>query len=190
MAVRSLSPRTRFETLKRDSFTCRYCGAKSPDAILEIDHLVPVCQGGTDDPVNLITSCWDCNRGKGAVTLDVVITGQDPYQMAVERLEQQRQIKELNALLKQEREALTEAAGALMTYWLQELGKLSQAQLHGDEDVYADRREMSWLKNTVRWCPPEQIKDFMDFAILKGKTRGLRYVMACCRNLRQRQEGV
>lgn len=62
---KSLSKSVRFEVFKRDSFTCQYCGAKAPDVILEIDHINPVCKGGKNDLMNLITSCRDCNRGKG-----------------------------------------------------------------------------------------------------------------------------
>lgn len=61
---RSVTPRKRFETLKRDKFTCQYCGAKAPDAILHVDHIVPFSKGGTCDMMNLVTSCADCNNGK------------------------------------------------------------------------------------------------------------------------------
>lgn len=54
----------RFEVFKRDSFTCQYCGAKAPDVLLEIDHIEPVARGGTNDLLNLITSCVACNAGK------------------------------------------------------------------------------------------------------------------------------
>jgi 5-methylcytosine-specific restriction endonuclease McrA len=66
-----LPPKLRFEILKRDNFTCRYCGRKPPEVVLEIDHIIPVVEGGTNDWGNLITSCFDCNRGKGKS----VITG-------------------------------------------------------------------------------------------------------------------
>lgn len=36
--------------------------------VLVIDHVTPVVQGGTNDPANLITSCFDCNAGKGGHT--------------------------------------------------------------------------------------------------------------------------
>lgn len=61
---KSLSKKIRFEVFKRDSFTCQYCGRKAPDVILEIDHIEPVSKGGTNDILNLVTSCSDCNRGK------------------------------------------------------------------------------------------------------------------------------
>ena len=60
-----ISKRTRFEVFKRDRFTCQYCGRMSPDVILEVDHIKPVAEGGTNKMINLITSCRDCNRGKG-----------------------------------------------------------------------------------------------------------------------------
>lgn len=60
-----LSKTTRFEVFKRDSFTCRYCGSKAPDVILEVDHINPVSKGGDNELMNLITSCFVCNRGKG-----------------------------------------------------------------------------------------------------------------------------
>ena len=55
----------RFDVFRRDNFTCVYCGAKSPDVTLECDHKIAVANGGTDDMENLVTACWDCNRGKG-----------------------------------------------------------------------------------------------------------------------------
>lgn len=54
----------RFEVFKRDSFTCQYCGAKSPDVVLHLDHITPVADGGTNDILNLVTACRDCNSGK------------------------------------------------------------------------------------------------------------------------------
>lgn len=59
-----ISKKTRFEVFKRDSFTCQYCGRKAPDVLLVIDHIEPVSKGGTNDILNLITSCQDCNAGK------------------------------------------------------------------------------------------------------------------------------
>ena len=55
----------RFEVFKRDKFTCQYCGREAPDVILEIDHIMPIAEGGDNSIMNLITSCRDCNRGKG-----------------------------------------------------------------------------------------------------------------------------
>jgi hypothetical protein len=66
----SVPVRVRMEILKRDRFTCAYCGAHPPDVLLEVDHIVPRAAGGTDDPQNLTTACWNCNRGKADRLLD------------------------------------------------------------------------------------------------------------------------
>ena len=61
---KNLSKSVRFEVFKRDSFTCQYCGKSAPDVVLEVDHIIPVSKGGDNDISNLITACFDCNRGK------------------------------------------------------------------------------------------------------------------------------
>lgn len=65
-----VSPKVRFEVLKRDRFTCQYCGITAIDHLLHVDHVKPVVEGGSDDPLNLVTSCRDCNLGKGARPLE------------------------------------------------------------------------------------------------------------------------
>lgn len=65
-----ISKSLRFDIFHRDGFTCQYCGQQPPEAVLEIDHVMPVVEGGTNDPLNLITACDNCNRGKGAKLLD------------------------------------------------------------------------------------------------------------------------
>lgn len=62
----AISKKTRFEVFKRDSFKCQYCGRSAPEVILHVDHISPVAKGGTNDIFNLVTSCADCNGGKGA----------------------------------------------------------------------------------------------------------------------------
>lgn len=61
-----VTPKIRFEVLKRDNFTCQYCGAHGEGVVLEVDHIIPISKGGTSDIGNLITACFDCNRGKGS----------------------------------------------------------------------------------------------------------------------------
>lgn len=72
----TVTKRTRFEVLKRDNHTCRYCGAAAPDAILTVDHVTPVSLGGSDDPSNLVAACRDCNYGKGSTTPDAELVAQ------------------------------------------------------------------------------------------------------------------
>lgn len=61
---RSINARLRFKILKRDNFTCQYCGQKAPDVVLNIDHIEPFSKGGKTNEKNLITSCFLCNIGK------------------------------------------------------------------------------------------------------------------------------
>ena len=61
-----VSKRLRYEVLRRDNYTCRYCGAFAPQAVLEVDHVTPRKHGGKDAPENLVAACQDCNRGKSA----------------------------------------------------------------------------------------------------------------------------
>jgi hypothetical protein len=66
MARVGLSKSKRFNVFKRDSFTCQYCGATPPRVVLEVDHINPIAKGGKNSIDNLITACFDCNRGKSA----------------------------------------------------------------------------------------------------------------------------
>lgn len=66
----SVTKRTRFEVLRRDEHTCQYCGAKAPDVMLHVDHVMPVSLGGSDRPDNLVAACKDCNTGKASIAPD------------------------------------------------------------------------------------------------------------------------
>jgi len=66
----AISKRTRYEALRRDNFTCRYCGSKAPDVELHVDHVMPTALGGSDKPDNLVAACRDCNSGKASTDPD------------------------------------------------------------------------------------------------------------------------
>lgn len=66
----AVSKRLRFEILRRDNHTCRYCGASAPDVPLRVDHVTPEALGGRTEPSNLVTACEPCNSGKSSVALD------------------------------------------------------------------------------------------------------------------------
>lgn len=61
-----LSDSLRYDVLKKDNFTCRFCGAsaKNDGVKLEVDHILPVSKGGKTEINNLQTLCERCNRGK------------------------------------------------------------------------------------------------------------------------------
>lgn len=64
IAGRNVPNEIREEVLKRDNFTCQYCGRKGEGVELEIDHIIPMTRGGKTDIRNLITACKECNRAK------------------------------------------------------------------------------------------------------------------------------
>lgn len=66
----SVSRLLRFEVFRRDGYTCFYCGRRAPTVILEADHKTPRSAGGPDTIDNLVTACWDCNRGKGPLPFE------------------------------------------------------------------------------------------------------------------------
>ena len=99
----------RFEVLKRDSFRCQYCGrsADDPDVKLEIDHIVPVSKGGDNSIMNLITSCRDCNRGKGAKKLSDE-TALAKQKKTLDEIQERKEMIEMMAKWKMELMAETE----------------------------------------------------------------------------------
>ena len=59
---------TKREILRRDDYTCQYCGQHV--AYLTIDHIVPRRLGGEHSWENLVAACPSCNHRKGGRTLD------------------------------------------------------------------------------------------------------------------------
>ena len=114
---KGIPPRVRFEVFKRDSFTCVYCGAKSPGVVLHADHVVPLAEGGADEIGNLVTSCAKCNGGKGAIPL----TAAAEAHVRASALQRQREIAEVDAAYnewrKERREAVEATAARMVALW-------------------------------------------------------------------------
>lgn len=52
-----------------DEYTLFYC--LRPDYRSgTVDHVMPVCKGGSDDMDNLVLCCWECNTSKNINTLE------------------------------------------------------------------------------------------------------------------------
>jgi len=64
----------RMKIFERDNFTCKMCGQSAPNVKLELDHIIPIAEGGTDNEENLRTSCYACNRGRAGL-IPKTITG-------------------------------------------------------------------------------------------------------------------
>jgi hypothetical protein len=94
----TITRKQRFDVFNRDNFTCRYCGRKTPEVILELDHIIPISKGGLNEPDNLITSCFECNRGKGKTLLDTVLLDKDIHDQTILMAEKEMQLNEYNYL--------------------------------------------------------------------------------------------
>lgn len=93
-----ISKKLRFEVFKRDNFTYQYCGRQTPNVILELDHIVPISKDGDDDIQNLITSCFECNRGKAGTPLTFVKTRADLQEDLLNLAEKELQLREYRKL--------------------------------------------------------------------------------------------
>ena len=59
-----ISGTLRYEVLKRAKFRCELCGISADDKALEVDHIIPRNNDGTDDISNLQSLCYSCNAMK------------------------------------------------------------------------------------------------------------------------------
>lgn len=114
---KSISPTLRFEVFKRDSFTCQYCGRKSPEVILQVDHIVPVSSGGINDIVNLITSCKECNCGKGKRSLATKEMVEKSYDAVRELSDRAEQLTLMAKWQKEIQDAEGLASQVVASYW-------------------------------------------------------------------------
>jgi hypothetical protein len=150
---KSLSKKVRFEVFKRDKFQCQYCGEKAPDVVLNVDHIDPVANGGTNEVINLVTSCFDCNQGKKARLLsdDTVI---------------QKQRKQLE-LIQERREQLE-----LMLEWKKTLTEFEDEKVTMVSDYWAsmmsayslNENGLKSLEKLIKKFPIEDILEAIDIA--------------------------
>ena len=56
---------SRANILRRDNYTCQYCGKKFTPNKLTIDHIIPKHKGGKKTWKNLVAACRLCNSKKG-----------------------------------------------------------------------------------------------------------------------------
>ena len=73
---RGMSSKLRRQILERDGGTCQMCGSGAGEdsgcepgkkCRLQVDHILPISQGGTDDPSNLRSVCVYFNKDKADV---------------------------------------------------------------------------------------------------------------------------
>lgn len=128
MAIR---PSVRFDVFKRDQFTCTYCGKRPPDATLEVDHIIPIVEGGGDEPENLTTACWDCNRGKRGVPLDREPEALPSIAERTELVkERERQLREYHAAVEAAAARQDEQFNRVWNAWFDVWGEKELSRYH------------------------------------------------------------
>lgn len=162
---KTISTKTRFEVLKRDLFTCQYCYQKPPNVALEVDHLIPVSKGGDNTIDNLITACFNCNRGKSNVKLESV-----PLTVSV-KTEQKKiaidQYKQYQKILKKERDQMES-----------DIDSIEEVYQKFKPDYYFTPKFRLSVKKFIQKLGTEEVIDSMESAIM-GYRRGDILVYFC-----------
>jgi hypothetical protein len=167
-----LSKKLRFEIFKRDEFTCSYCGEKPPRVVLEVDHIVPVVEGGTDEKSNLTTACFDCNRGKGPIPLGQLPQAvNDRRDLMMEREEQERAYVKFIKARRKRQDALIDEIGAA---------------LFGDGYTFKPAGANS-CRSFLEKLPFDQVLFAAERASTAGRTP-FKYFCGCCWNLIRKAE--
>lgn len=180
----AVTKRTRYEVLKRDNHTCRYCGASAPEAKLTVDHVTPIALGGTDDPSNLVAACHDCNAGKASTNPDAA-TVEDVKQTD---LKWAGAIRRVAAARARQRKKQYKYAADFLTYW------------ETFSDRYGNKPDLAanWQAGIFRFyeigVPFEELLHCVDVAMGNGKIHRddvYRYFAGCVwRTVTEMQEAA
>lgn len=183
---KGIGKKTRFEVFKRDKFTCQYCGRMAPDVILEVDHIKPVAEGGTNKMINLITSCRDCNRGKGKVRLSDDTEIKKQQEQLAELAEKREQLKMLMEWRTELSNLQTEEAEAICDYWI----------IKSNANYRINNRGMATVMGWLKQFQLAEILDAIDIAFAqyyKGDADSVETALAkvggiCYNRKKQREE--
>lgn len=179
-----IQKKQRFEIFKRDGFVCVYCGRHPPDVELHCDHVIPVKEGGQNDDANLVTSCADCNHGKGATSLNVVPeTVSDKTEKLIELEEQARGFEKA---VRAKKARLEYNAWIVLTSLLHQWG----------EDPTIEGVDSKWLRSVMRFLDKmdsDEVMFCMDIATTKDlpskESTFLYFCKVCWNKLRVEQDG-
>ena len=168
----ALGNKKRFDVFKRDGFTCQYCGGHPPERVLECDHIIPVSKGGTDDINNLVTSCFECNRGKRDHELGV-IPNTLTENIAVMR-EKEKQYKAYRKLLRSQEDRIKG-----------EIDEVEEAFGETFPDrVFTEKFRRGSVKQFIAKIGVDEVRDAMYTACSKGKDsqNTIKYFCGICWN--------
>lgn len=175
-----LSKKMRFDVFKRDGFQCQYCGATPPSVVLEVDHIHPVSKGGKNRVDNLITSCFECNRGKAAGLLTVA--PQTVIDKAAIIAEKMAQLKAFEKLQRTKRKAEEHA-----------IDEVEQAYSnHFENYIFKDRFRES-VRLFLQSMSKFDLVDAMNLACsrMQDEQKALRYFCGICwRIIKEKKYGA
>lgn len=179
---KNLSKGLRFDVFKRDQFTCQYCGQKPPDVVLQVDHIRPVALGGTNDVLNLVTSCEACNQGKKAKLLNIA-----PRPDAdLAWLEMQQELAELQRYqrAKAERDRLlNEIVSALQETWCRVSGLTWYPADHVIQQMIA-KYSPDTVEEAIGVVAPKVAAGY----VRKDRDEWLRYMHGTLKNLAEQSQ--
>lgn len=150
---KSISKSLRFSIFARDQFRCRYCGRQSDVVTLAIDHVMPVSRGGTNDLENLITSCVECNSGKGAKTLEQCAPSESDRLRIIQEKNEQLEVYKAVRSARKSREKVREQ---VYDFW---------CSLRETDSM--DKRTLSFLCNCVTTFGATIVLGWIEKACLK-----------------------
>ena len=152
---KAIGKKLRFEIFKRDGFSCAYCGNTPPAVVLEVDHITAVANGGENDPDNLITSCFDCNRGKGARELSSKIPS------ISERMKREAELEEQLKAYRQLKKAISRRMN-------RDVKRIESAfTTHFPDRVFTDSFRSSIKTNFIPHFDVDELEGFMHRACAK-----------------------
>jgi hypothetical protein len=182
----TISKRMRFEILRRDSYTCRYCGHRAPEVKVVVDHMTPEALGGTDEPTNLVTACVDCNSGKASASADNELVAE----LDARAQQWQRAMHAAAEMRRRDRDAIDTVAERIRVRW-------SDYYYAADEDKPdADRRRFlipdDWRAGVDHFLgaglPIDDMVELIEVAMRGGLEARVpdgrwRYYMGCCKRV-------
>lgn len=172
MSRTAISKKTRFDVFKRDQFQCAYCGAHpSETVLLEVDHIHPVAEGGTNDIDNLVTACWACNRGKGAGLLSSIPQSIDDK--AAQVAEREAQIRAYYEILELRKERKDEEMWSVAEIFMERFS---------DDSIHRDR--LNSIRMFLERLNVFAVRDAMELACARkySQNPAFKYFCGICWN--------
>jgi hypothetical protein len=165
-----ISKKKRFDVFKRDEFRCAYCGVTpSNSVVLECDHIMPVAQGGENDIDNLVTSCRDCNRGKGATPLSNI--PQSLEEKASDVAEKEAQISAYYKILAAKKEREDDELWSIADIFIE--------RFHYDGDGGIQRSRLSSIRTFLEKLNFFEVMEAMEIATDKKHSKGPAFAYFC-----------